>query len=221
MWYNAPGTETETDKGIFVGSRGRTSNVYEGKLNNKDSVVVKLAKEKNYSPCFEREKDVLINFNSPHIPSLLLYDKDSLVTTPLGTKVKNLQKRDVRNIIETLRMCNKNETGNFAGALECMPNDILQSLVNGEQILYSPSIDLICLVRLFYLMLHKPANVAMERISFDEISDFKSRAKNVLTFWSSRGKSDLWQKIYQMVKDLNYDDSIIELKGLFLIFDAK
>ncbi|CAI2180039.1 15590_t:CDS:2 [Funneliformis geosporum] len=22
MWYNAPGTETETDKGIFVGSRG-------------------------------------------------------------------------------------------------------------------------------------------------------------------------------------------------------
>ncbi|CAI2194142.1 6119_t:CDS:2 [Funneliformis geosporum] len=193
---------------------GRTSNVYEGKLNDKDSVVVKLAKEEKYSPCFEREKDALINFNSLHIPSLLLYDKNSLITTPLGTKVKNLQKRDVRNIIETLRMVHsknimhmdlqrynficdhdekiiiidwgysamKNETGNFAGAFECMPDDILQSLVNSEQILYSPSINLICLVRSFYLLLHKLANVAMERISFDEIPDFKSRAKNVLTF---------------------------------------
>ncbi|CAI2193401.1 11020_t:CDS:2, partial [Funneliformis geosporum] len=288
MWYSTPGTNTETDKDIFVGSRdteikrnsnnsdnirfsyeyallanlnyesstypparwkylvmimecdseklgwiepslkfnsynvklirsintGRTSNVYEGKLNDKDSVVVKLAKEEKYSPCFEREKDALINFNSLHIPSLLLYDKNSLITTPLGTKVKNLQKRDVRNIIETLRMVHsknimhmdlqrynficdhdekiiiidwgysamKNETGNFAGAFECMPDDILQSLVNSEQILYSPSINLICLVRSFYLLLHKLANVAMERISFDEIPDFKSRAKNVLTF---------------------------------------
>ncbi|RIB04007.1 hypothetical protein C2G38_2223523 [Gigaspora rosea] len=108
-----------------------------------------------------------------------------------------------------------NENGKFAGALECMPDDILKSLANGEQITHSPSIDLICFVRSFYLMLHGPANSMMEKISFNGPSDFKSRAKNVLDFWSSHGKSDFWEKIYQIANNLNYDDLIKELEALF------
>jgi predicted Ser/Thr protein kinase len=224
---------------------GRTSIVYEGKLNDKDPVVVKLAKESKYLSCFEREKNVLKNFKSPHIPKLLMYDENSLVMTPLGTKVKNLQKEDVKTIIDTLRMAHSQnivhmdlrrynfvrdhddniiiidwgysvtkdeKTGNFAGALECMPDDILELLADGKQILCSPRIDLICLVRSFYLMLH---NTAMEKITFGKIPDFKSRAKNVLTFWSTHGKSDIWQKIHQEANDLKYDNLINELEKLF------
>ena len=65
----------------------------------------------------------------------------------------------------------KNETGNFAGALECMPDDILKLLVNDVQITYEPRIDLICLVRLFYLMLHKSANFG---IAFTKYPQFKT-----------------------------------------------
>ncbi|RHZ88242.1 hypothetical protein Glove_25g31 [Diversispora epigaea] len=228
-------------------SAGRTSIVYEGKLNETNTVVVKLAKDEKYLSCFEREKSVLENLNtSPHIPKLLLYNKNSLVTIPLGTKVENLQKNDIKNIIETLKTAHlqnivhmdlrkynfirnndkiliidwgysvsKNDVGKFSGALECMPDDILKSLANGEQITYSPSIDLICLVRSFYLMLHNPTNSEMMKISFDGISDFKSRVKCLLDFWSSHGTSDLWQKIYKEANDLNYDNLIKELEELF------
>ncbi|CAG8669547.1 16885_t:CDS:2 [Funneliformis caledonium] len=217
--------DSDTVKLVQSINTGRTSIVYEGKLNDKDSVVVKLAKEEN----------------------IFLVLKNSLIITPLGTKVKNMQKKDVRNIINTLRIAHsqnivhidlqrynfihdhdekifiidweysvtRNETSNFAGTLECMSDDILKLLADGKQILYSPRIDLICLVRSFYLMLHKLANTAMERISFDKIPDFKSRAKNVLTFWSSHGKSDIWQKIHQEANDLNYNNLIKELERLF------
>ncbi|PKY60183.1 hypothetical protein RhiirA4_483591 [Rhizophagus irregularis] len=99
----------------------------------------------------------------PHIPKLHLHDEKSLIMTPLGMKVKSLEKRDIKSIIETLKIVHeknivymdlrqynfirdydekiiiidwgystiKNETGDFAGALECMPDDILKSLANG------------------------------------------------------------------------------------------
>ncbi|RIB17788.1 hypothetical protein C2G38_1400209 [Gigaspora rosea] len=38
------------------------------------------------------------------------------------------------------------ENAPFAGALECMSDNILQSLINQKQINYEPTIDLICLV---------------------------------------------------------------------------
>ncbi|RGB25083.1 kinase-like domain-containing protein [Rhizophagus diaphanus] len=225
---------------------GRTSNVYQGKYANMD-VVVKLAKDEKYLSCFKREKTVLESLDLPHIPKLHLHDEKSLIMTPLGMKVKSLEKRDIKSIIETLKIVHeknivhmdlrrynfirdydekiiiidwgysttKNETGDFAGALECMPDDILKSLANGEPITYSPRIDLICLVRSFYLMLHKPANTAMERISFDKIPDFKLRAKSVLTFWSSHGKSKLWRKVYQEANNLKYDNLIKALEVLF------
>src|ERR1043165_1810250 len=82
---------------------GRTSNVYEGKYADMD-VVIKLAKDEKYLSCFEREKTVLESLDSPHIPKLHLYDEKSLVIPPLGMKIKSLEKKDIRNIIETLKI---------------------------------------------------------------------------------------------------------------------
>lgn len=239
---------SDTVKLVRSINTGRTSIVYEGKLNDLDSVVVKLAKNEEYLSCFENEKRVLEKLgNLPHIPKLLLHDENSLITIPLGTKVRNLRRNDIKNVIETLRTAHSqniihmdlqgynfirdddekiliidwgysvsgNENGRFAGALECMPDDVLKSLIIGEQITYSPSIDLICFVRSFYLMLHRPTNSMMEKNSFNGPSDLKSRAKNLLDFWSSHGKSNFWQKIYQLANDLNYDDLIKELERLF------
>ncbi|CAG8772791.1 3861_t:CDS:1, partial [Ambispora leptoticha] len=107
------------------------------------------------------------------------------------------------------------ETGNFAGALECMPDDVLTSLVNGEQPSYSPKIDLICLAKAFYLMLHKPAQVLVERLSFDRTPNFKLRAQDILSFWKSNAKSGLWNRIFQKAENLNYDDLIKELENFF------
>ncbi|CAG8660548.1 17164_t:CDS:2 [Cetraspora pellucida] len=230
---------------------GRTSIVYEGNINDKDSVAVKLIKGEEYLSCFSKEKEVLNEFsslNSPHLQKLLLGDEGALVTTPLGKKVNNLKKEDIKNIINTLKTVHSdfnrvhmdlrrynflrdnngniviidwgysvkiNETGNFAGALEVMPDDILTSLTNEKQITYLPRIDLICLIRAFYLMLHKPTNAEMIRIAFDGAPDIKSRAQNILTFWSYHGKSDLWKKIYQQASELNYDNLIEELEALF------
>ncbi|CAG8470618.1 12582_t:CDS:2 [Acaulospora morrowiae] len=230
---------------------GRTSVVYEGKINDKDSVAVKLIKEKNYLSCFLKEKEVLnelSSLNSPHLQKLFLSDEGALVTTPLGTIVNNLKKKDIKNIINTLKTVHSvfnrvhmdlrrynllrddneniviidwgysvkiNETGKFAGALEVMPDDILTLLINEKQITYLSRIDLICLVRTFYLMLHKPANAEMERMFFDGTLDIKSRAQNLLIFWSYHGNSKLWEKIYQQANELNYDNLIEELEVLF------
>ena len=105
---------------------------------------------------------------------------------------------------------------NFAGALECMPDDILKSLVNWEEITYSPKIDLICLVRAFYLMLHKPERV-IERISSDttDYDDIRKRAQGVLAFWESHAKSESWDRILQDAECLQYDSLIEKLEQLF------
>ncbi|CAG8853483.1 20331_t:CDS:2, partial [Gigaspora margarita] len=162
---------SDTVKLVRSINTGRTSIVYEGKLNDLDSVIVKLAKNEEYLSCFENEKRVLEKLgNLPHIPKLLLHDENSLITIPLGTKVRNLRRNDIKNVIETLKTAHSqniihmdlqgynfirdddekiliidwgysvsgNENGRFAGALECMPDDVLKSLIIGEQITYSP-----------------------------------------------------------------------------------
>ena len=73
----------------------------------------------------------------------------------------------------------ENDDFTFAGALECMPNNILQSIVNEDNIVYGPKVDLTCLVRSFYLMLHRPP---MERIAFDKDDNIKKRAQLMLNF---------------------------------------
>ena len=49
-----------------------------------------------------------------------------------------------------------NHDSRFAGALEVMPDKVLLSIINEEEIDYGPEVDLVCLVRSFYLMLHRP-----------------------------------------------------------------
>ncbi|CAG8550247.1 3639_t:CDS:1 [Acaulospora colombiana] len=176
-----------------------------------------MMKKANYLPCFERERAVLEELSelgSPHIPKILFYDENTLVMTPLGGKVNNLRKTDIKNIITTLkrvlsyeyvhrdlRKCNflrnlddpnesiliidwgystkKREDTAFAGALKCMPDEFLESLTNDENIVYGPKVDLICFVRSFYLMLHKPS---LESVTFDRDNDIKKRAQMMLNF---------------------------------------
>jgi len=106
------------------------------------------------------------------------------------------------------------ENAPFAGALECMPDNVLQSLVNDEPIEYDPAIDLICLVRSLYLMLHQPPLI--ERISFDKVpGNFKKRVQDILDFWAINGKSEWWNKISSDAENLRYDDLIEDIKMLF------
>ncbi|GBC25376.1 kinase-like domain-containing protein [Rhizophagus irregularis DAOM 181602=DAOM 197198] len=218
---------------------GRTSVVYEGKDNDNNRVVVKIAKEPIYLSCFKTEKNGLNKLstkNSPHLQKLLHGSENNLVTTPLCSKVNHLQKKDIGDIIKTLKMVHlyynrvhmdlrkynflrdddghiviidwgysvtKDKTGSFAGALEVMPDYILESLIKGEQITYSPRIDLICCVRTFYLMFHKPTNADIKRISFNGAFDTKSKAQKLLNFWSNHVKTNLWKNLYKQAYDLN------------------
>ncbi|CAB4412670.1 unnamed protein product [Rhizophagus irregularis] len=207
--------------------------------------------EPKYLSCFETEKNVLNKLstkNSPHLQKLLHDSENILVTTPLCSKVNHLQKKDIGDIIKTLKMVHlcynrvhmdlrrynflrdddghiviidwgysvtKDKTGSFAGALEVMPDDILESLINGEQITYSPRIDLICCVRTFYLMFHKPTNADIKRISFNGAVDTKSKAQKLLNFWSNHGKTNLWKNLYKQAYDLKYEELIEGLEELF------
>ncbi|CAB4495538.1 kinase-like protein [Rhizophagus irregularis] len=228
-------------------SMGRTSVVYEGKHNGK-SVAVKMAKKTNYYSYFDRERRVLENLSSlesPHIPKILFYNDDTLVMTPLGEKINNLRKKDVRDIITTLQNVhslgiihrdlrkfnflrnlndlnsnilivdwgystnNSESTLPFAGALECMPDYVLQSLINEEEITYEPQVDLICFVRSFYLMLHKPS------LTFGKDDDIKQRASVLLNFWKDCRRSDIWDNVYNTIEASDYEQLIQHLEELF------
>ncbi|CAG8574989.1 1827_t:CDS:2 [Funneliformis mosseae] len=227
---------------------GRTSVVYEGKLNNNVRVAVKMAKKVDYLPCFEREQNVLEELStieSPHIPKILFSNDNTLIMTPFGEKIRNFQKQDIRDIIITLQNVHSHgiihrdlrkfnflrnlddlsifiaDWGysaeilvniTFAGALECMPDAILESLINGEEIIYSPQVDLICFVRSFYLMLHRPS---LERIPFDRDDNIKNRAQMLLNFWKDCAKSEVWNRIYLAIDGLNYEKLIQEIEMLF------
>ncbi|CAG8551597.1 4894_t:CDS:2 [Racocetra fulgida] len=201
-------------------SSGRTSIVYEGILENSESsVVVKKAKNEEYLSCFINEKNALTrlsDLNSPYLPKLLLSNDDTLVMTPLCTKINNLQIEDIENIVETLKIVHSNfqlvhmdlrkynllrdDAGNilitdwgysktqgenspFAGALECMPDNVLRSLLNDEQINYDPTIDLIL--------------------------------QDILDFWAVNGKSEWWNTISSDAKNLNYVKLLEDIKKLF------
>ncbi|RHZ85156.1 hypothetical protein Glove_71g2 [Diversispora epigaea] len=163
---------------------GRTSIVYKGKHNSK-SVAVKIARKVEYLHCFERERSALVllsELNSPHIAKILFYNEDALVMTPRGEK----------------GYCTLNiEDTEFAGVLECMLDEVLNSLIKGGKIVYEEKVDLICFVRSFYLMLHRPS---LNRPSFDKDDNIKKRAKRLLEFWCIHGKSDVWDSIYNAIK---------------------
>ncbi|CAG8718162.1 6993_t:CDS:2, partial [Ambispora leptoticha] len=79
----------ETVRLIQPISAGRTSTVYLGKRDEKETVVVKIAKSKDYLSCFKREKSALEDLSSlksPHLQTLLLNGDGILVTTPYCEK---------------------------------------------------------------------------------------------------------------------------------------
>ncbi|PKC73668.1 hypothetical protein RhiirA1_450918 [Rhizophagus irregularis] len=164
--------------------------------SNKELVVVKIAKKNEYLFCFKQERDALTRLselNSPHIPKLLLSNINTLIITPFCMKVKNLDLQKYNflrdnngNILIADRRYSVIEGDNmpFAGVLECMPDDILESLDNNKAINYNPRMDFICLVRSLYLMFHNPV---MERFSFDKNSGLQSirkRMKQIMTIYS-------------------------------------
>lgn len=100
----------------------------------------------------------------------------------------------------------------FAGVLEVMPNKVLSSIINKEEIVYGPEVDLVCLVRSFYLILHNPL---LNRAPFDKNDDIKARAQVILDFWKKCGQSDVWNNIYSAIDDLNYNQLILGLERLF------
>ncbi|GES73980.1 serine/threonine-protein kinase HT1-like [Rhizophagus clarus] len=228
---------------------GRTSIVYEGKHNN-ESVAVKMVKKADYLPCIKTEVDVLKDLSklgSPHIPRILFQNEDTLVMIPVGERINNLRKKDIKDIITTLQKVhssgiihrdlrkfnflrnlddlsenilivdwgystNNSDSTTFAGVLECMPDHILQSLINGEEIVYVPQVDLVCFVRSFYLMLHRPT---LDRVPFDKDDNIKERAHILLNFWKDSKQSDVWNNIYEAIDSTSYDQLIRELERLF------
>ncbi|CAG8753467.1 5233_t:CDS:2, partial [Racocetra persica] len=96
---------------------------------------------------------------------------------------------DSKEIIDWGYSTKDREVTAFAGALECMPDVVLKSLINEKNIVYDAKVDLTCFVRSFYLMLHKPS---MERVAFDRDDDIKKRAQMLLNFWKDCNKSDVW-----------------------------
>jgi predicted Ser/Thr protein kinase len=228
---------------------GRTSIVYEGKHNN-ELVAVKMAKKADYLPCIKMEIDALKDLSelgSPHIPKILFQNKDTLVMTPVGERINNLRKKDIKDIITTLQKVhsrgivhrdlrkfnflrnlddlsenilivdwgystNNSDSTTFAGALECMPDYILQSLINGEEIDYGPQVDLVCFVRSFYLMLHRPS---LDRVPFEKQDDIKQRAQVLLNFWENSRRSVVWDKFYDSIDKLDYNQLIRDLESLF------
>jgi thiamine kinase-like enzyme len=231
----------------FIGV-GRTSVVYEG-THNDTLVAVKMAKKANYLPCFENENTALndlSDLNSLHIPKILFDSEDALVMAQVGERIINLRKKDIKDIINTLKEVHslhyvhrdlrkynliRDQCGNiiiidwgysiklegnndftFAGALECMPDSVLQSIVNEDNIVYGPEVDLICLVRSFYLMLHRPP---LDRFVFDKDDNIMSRAQLMLKFWKDCRCSDVWDSIYNAIESLDYDQLIHQLERLF------
>ncbi|CAB4401026.1 unnamed protein product [Rhizophagus irregularis] len=110
---------------------------------------------------------------------------------------------------------NTNYDSSFAGALECMPDEVLSSIIKKKKIFYSPKVDLVlCLVRSFYLMLYRPSltGVPFNKNDYDDIS---IQAQYILNFWKDCGKSDVWRNIYSAIDDLDYNRLIQELEKLF------
>ncbi|CAG8699838.1 11097_t:CDS:2, partial [Funneliformis caledonium] len=168
----------------------RTSVVYKGKHNDA-LVAVKVAKKANYLPCFESEYTALndlSSLNSLHILKILFNSMDALIISQVGERIGNLRKNDIKDIISTLEKVHSLNYVHRDLPLECMLDSILQSIVNDDDdIIYGPRVDLTCLVRSFYLMLHRPS---LDRISFDKGDDIKSRAQMMLNFWMGCGRSN-------------------------------
>ncbi|RHZ62266.1 hypothetical protein Glove_341g79 [Diversispora epigaea] len=227
---------SETVNLIGVIGAGRTSIVYAGKHNGK-SVAVKISRERDAlsllsslnSPhiakiLFYSDDALVMTPCGKKINNLQKKDIKDIITTLQKVHSLGIIHRDLRKY-NFLRDSNGNilvidwgysfyssDNAEFAGALECMPDEVLKSLSKGEKIVYGGKVDLMCFVRSFYLMLHRPS---LNRPSFDKDDDIKKRAERLLIFWSIHGKSDVWESIYNAIESLDYKMLIQELERIF------
>ncbi|GBB85693.1 hypothetical protein RclHR1_12180002 [Rhizophagus clarus] len=88
---------------------------------------------------------------------------------------------------------------------------VLDSLANEQGFIYNPQIDLKCFVRSLYLMLHRPE---LERSPFGNQDDIKTRAY----ICNNRGMSELWERMYRAIENLDYDRLVQELIFCFKLF---
>ncbi|PKY60182.1 hypothetical protein RhiirA4_550573 [Rhizophagus irregularis] len=184
---------TNTVKLVKCIGMGRTSVVYEGTFNG-ESVA-------------EDIKDIIKVLESAH--SLSYVHRDL-------RKYNFIRDENGKIVIIDWGYCIKTDTDygfSFAGALECMPDEVLSSIIRRKNIFYGPRVDLVCFVRSFYLMLHRPS---MTRVPFDKNDDdISTRAQYILNFWKDCAKSDVWRNIYSAIDDLDYNRLIQELEKLF------
>ena len=91
-----------------------------------------MAKKVEYFSCLKNERNTLqelSKLNSPHIPKIILYNGNTLVMTPLGAKIHNLQKEDLEDIIKILESVH---SLNYVLYIEIFVNIIL-SVMNLEE----------------------------------------------------------------------------------------
>ncbi|RIA86811.1 hypothetical protein C1645_740567 [Glomus cerebriforme] len=145
-------------------------------------------------------------------------DIGNIITTLQNVHSRGIIHRDLRkfNFIRKLDDLRENilivdwgystnineSTTPFAGALECMPNYVLRSLINDEAITYGPQVDLICFVRSVYLMLHRPS---LDRVPFEKQDDIKQQTQILLDFWENSRQSVVWGRIYDSIDNLDYN----------------
>ncbi|CAG8632147.1 1972_t:CDS:2, partial [Diversispora eburnea] len=193
----------------LVGTIGvsRTSIVYEGKHNNK-SVAIKIARKVEYLHCFERERNALVllsELKSLHIVKILFYNEDALVMTPRGEKVNNLQKKDIKDIITTLKGVH---------SLKIIYRDLRKYNFLRD------SDGNILIINWGYSTFNIEDTEfagapSLNRPSFDKNDNIKKRAKRLLEFWCIHGKSDVWDSIYNAIESLDYKMLIQELERVF------
>jgi len=127
----------------------------------------------------------------------------------------NLLRDDAGNIIISdwgFSVKNK-EKANFAGALECAGDDLLNNIMNGQKLIcYKPHMDLLCFVRTIYLMIHQPK---IDRLPFSVDKDIEIEAYKIHEFWSQNGTSDFWENIKEHAMNLRYSELQLELERLF------
>src|SRR5437763_4933101 len=105
---------------------------------------------------------------------------------------------------------NVNETTTFAGSLETLSDDALQNVIDGKDITYTCNIELISVIRSFYLMVYQPL---LKHPPFGENkNDIKERAKEIKEFWMNNARSSIWLNILEAATDTDYD----RLKNLLM-----
>ncbi|CAI2166484.1 20624_t:CDS:2, partial [Funneliformis geosporum] len=186
---------------------GRTAVVYEG-IYNSNEVAIKVLKDAQFLQCFQLKVDVmqkLACLNSSTLLKILIFhfeedsnsgDKGStfIVLSPLCKQFRNWRKEDIQHIIGTLKkvhdmnIIHPNQSTAFAGSLETLPDDALQKVIDGKEITYTPGIELISVVRSFYLLLCRPS---LKRLPFGE-NDIKEGAKIIKEFWRYNAQSSMW-----------------------------